>query len=92
MHLLPVHREMPLAISTAFVEALRSAAVLDEAIEAVQAFKRDAMVRIVGGPFLDRLARVVSSNRRSTRVKLEMFGRETITVVSTADLAAVAEV
>lgn len=86
-HLLPVNREQPLPIPTAFVERIRKAeeagAFEPDQIEDILArFVEDQDVAIVGGPF----AGFTGSFRRRRGIDLELlvscFGRKTVATLT----------
>jgi transcription antitermination factor NusG len=72
-YLLPKHAEEPQAMPRGFVDAVKaSLAQPDRPVEEViRLFAKDELVRIIGGAFLGFTGRVVTSRRRSTRVRLD---------------------
>jgi transcription antitermination factor NusG len=72
-YLLPNHAEKPQPMPRGFVDAVRASLVQpDQPVEeVVRLFERDALVRIIGGSMIGYTGRVVSSRRRSTRVRLD---------------------
>jgi transcription antitermination factor NusG len=91
LHLLPTHSEEPLALPSGFVESLETREPIAPAIaEVLVKFRANEIVRILAGSFHGRLARVISSSRRSTRVEIAAFaGRDVTLTVPTGDLVAV---
>jgi transcription antitermination factor NusG len=73
MYLLPKHADEPQAMPRGFVDAVRASLILPEerTEEVVRLFAKDELVRIIGGAFLGFTGRVVTSRRRSTRVRLD---------------------
>jgi transcription antitermination factor NusG len=73
MYLLPKHADEPQAMPFGFVDAVRaSLAQPDRPVEEViRLFERNALVRIIGGALIGYTGLVVTSRRRSTRVRLE---------------------
>jgi transcription antitermination factor NusG len=73
MYLLPKHADEPQALPRGFVDAVRASLILPEerTEEVVRLFERDALVRIIGGSMIGCTGRVVSSRRRTTRVRLD---------------------
>ena len=73
MYLLPKHADEPQPMPRGFVDAVRASLILPEerTEEVVRLFERDALVRIIGGAMIGYTGRVVSSRRRSTRVRLD---------------------
>jgi hypothetical protein len=57
-----------------------------EAVAIVKRFATDSCVKILAGPFLGRVGRVISSSGRATRVKFSAFGREIALTAKNEDL------
>jgi transcription antitermination factor NusG len=91
VHLLPLHSEDPQPLPPGFVEQLREQQFSVPAlVDHINVFAKDELVRVLSGPFLSRVGRVVASTRTSTSIEIEAFaGRPTRLTVATADLAAV---
>ena len=88
--MLPARAERPVALPAGFVEGLRKEELTPPALAAhIAVFARDEIVRVLSGPFLAKVGRVVQSAPKSTRIALEALGRETIIALSTKALARV---
>ena len=88
-HLLPTHAEQPQPLPEGFVDGLRVAEAAREAaaiVEVVHTFAANAIVRILAGALQGRHGRVLSSSRQTTRVEVELFGREVTATVGTEEL------
>jgi transcriptional antiterminator RfaH len=90
IHLLPMHSEDPQPLPPGFVEELREQEfALPELVEHITAFAKDELVRVMSGPFLAKVGRVVSSSRNSTSIEIQAFaGRSTRVTVPTGALEA----
>jgi len=90
VHLLPIRTERPVPLPVGFVEKLRDQQLTAPALtNHIAVFARDEVVRVLSGPFLAKVGRVVQSAPKSTRIALEALGRETIIALSTKALARV---
>jgi transcription antitermination factor NusG len=89
VRLLPTHAEVPEPVAAGFVEALQGQPTIAAVENLITAkFAADDVVRLIAGAFVGRFAKVLSSHRLSTRVRIEAFaGREVTAMVRTGDLA-----
>ena len=86
LRLLPTRSYRPAPLPVGFVEGLRDQEfTLPALAEHIAGFARDEVVRVLSGPFLAKIGRVLQSSPKSTSIMLETF---TVTL-ATADLARV---
>jgi hypothetical protein len=86
VHLLPTHSELPLPLPRGFVDEMQRRATVAEVEDLATRFAANDIVRVLTGIFQNRFARVLSSARTSTRIKVTAFEREIVATVRTADL------
>jgi transcription antitermination factor NusG len=89
LYLLPARSEMPQALPAGFIDTLKRREVnLATVQEVTRQYARDETVRILSGAFYNRFARVLSSSRLSSRIRLEAFaGRDVVATLATRNLA-----
>jgi transcription antitermination factor NusG len=90
--LLPEQNEFPSPVTHGFVGALQARPSMAAVEELVTTwFATDSLVRVIAGALQGRFAKVLSSHRTATRVRVEAFGREVTATIATADLQQAAE-
>jgi transcription antitermination factor NusG len=88
VHLLPERLELPLPLPLGFIDALQNRKVTVAAVEEIATrYARDETVKVLTGAFESRFAKVLSSTRNATRVRVTAFEREVVATIPTADLA-----
>jgi transcriptional antiterminator RfaH len=88
VRLLPERLEQPQALPAAFIAGLQNRPSVQQVELLAAKFVTNDVVRVLSGIFQNRFAKVLTSGRNSTRVKIEAFaGREIAVTLPTAALA-----
>ena len=88
VRLLPERLEEPQPLPAAFVAGLQARPTVAGVEQLAHRFVASDVVRVLSDVFQNKFAKVLSSTRNSTRVRLEAFGgREIAVTLPTADLA-----